>query len=104
MADILIKNMEMPKERIMLEIFPNGRVLEINPHNNARIPTEAEAIELPPHGDLIERSPLVQKIKDEWQKIHEETGYDVKGIFWNKLVEIIESSEVVLEANNGSDN
>lgn len=52
--DVLIKNMKMPKERIMLEIFPNGRVLEINPHNNARIPTEAEAIELPPHGRLVD--------------------------------------------------
>ena len=50
--DILIKNMEIPSERIMLEVFPDGKVFEIHPTNNARIPTEAEAIEVPPHGNL----------------------------------------------------
>ena len=88
MSDVLIKNMgNNPKDCILEEHLLDGTVIK------------HEVVEVPPHGDLIERSPLVQKIKDEWQKIHEETGYDVKGIFWNKLVEIIESSEVVLEAS-----
>lgn len=96
--DVLIKNIELPtEERIQLSIYPNGIVVN---HSTLKVEkNRTTAIELPPHGDLIERSPLVQKIKDEWQKIHEETGCDVKGIFWNKLVEIIESSEVVLEAS-----
>lgn len=97
--DVLIKGerIELPKigeSYIDIRIYETGEIVIEGDQDKT-----AEAIELPPHGDLIERSPLVQKIKDEWQKIHEETGCDVKGIFWNKLVEIIESSEVVLEAS-----
>lgn len=95
--DVLIKGMELPKEgNVYLIIGEDGVVSE---KIGSMYHVTTEAIELPLHGDLIERSPLVQKIKDEWQKIHEETGCDVKGVFWNKLVEIIESSEVVLEAS-----
>lgn len=97
--DVLIKNIESPSETSGIEIFMYNDGTTICRYLGEDRWFEVEAIELPEHGDLIERSPLVQKIKDEWQKIHEETGYDVKGIFWNKLVEIIESSEVVLEAS-----
>lgn len=103
--DILIKNMVLPTEdeQVNITILSDGSVIEHFRNESGKWSSYRSggvtAIELPEHGDLIERSPLVQKIKDEWQKIHEETGYDVKGIFWNKLVEIIESSEVVLEAS-----
>lgn len=92
--DVLIKGMEMPKERIMLEIFPNGRVLEIHPHNNARIPTEAKAIELPPHGQLIDRDAVLKK-------------YNHVGYMWQEspntaheeFVHIVYNAPVVLEAS-----
>ena len=42
--DILIKNMEMPKYRTLLEIYPDGIVSEISPINNSRISTDATAI------------------------------------------------------------
>ena len=77
MAEILIKGMEMPSERIMLEVFPDGKVYEIHPTNNARIPTEAEAIELPPHDDcpLVEISlerdtPKAPVLKDGESLVH----------------------------------
>lgn len=49
MADVLIKNMEMPKEGChhTLSIYSDGSV-EIGRRNNYR------AIELPPHGRLID--------------------------------------------------
>ena len=98
--DVLIKNIEMPKERIMLEIFPNGRVLEINPHNNARIPTEAEAIELLPHGDLIDRKELTERLQDfvKWCKDGRKQGAEFV------LDCPLPNAPVVVEANNGTDN
>jgi len=62
--DILIKNMEMPKYRTLLEIYPDGIVSEISPINNARISTEATAIPVPEHGDLIDRDKEI----NEWEQ------------------------------------
>ena len=59
MSEILIKNMEMPKQgwkRLIL--LPDGEVREICGDEAVRA-TDARAIELPPHGDLIDRSKLV---------------------------------------------
>ena len=92
--DVLIKNMEMPKERIMLEIFPNGRVFEINPHNNARIPTEAEAIELPPHGDLKDANELEKAA--EKMAVCDSYEYTIAHEMIKKLLEI---APTVLEAS-----
>ena len=52
--DILIKGMEMPKEiQCCYTIFPDGKVIV---HWDGKVLGEAKAIELPSHGDLIERS------------------------------------------------
>ena len=58
MADILINNMELPKKchSLMVAIFSDGSVDykdrdEMETHRTT-------AIELPPHGDLIERNEL----------------------------------------------
>ena len=59
MSEILIKNMALPKQgwkRLIL--LPDGEVREICGDEAVRS-TDARAVELPPHGDLIDRSKLV---------------------------------------------
>lgn len=52
--DILIKNMEMPKEgSVVIEIYSDGVWCSIKSHLY-----HGKAIELPPHGDLIDRNEL----------------------------------------------
>lgn len=61
MADILIKNYPMPKEGVFnLLIYPEGDVFYVNPYNEAVCSTNATAIELPEHGDLIDRKKLLE--------------------------------------------
>ena len=53
--DVLIRNMELPKDGILrLSIFPNGRVEEINSYNEACMSTDAQAVALPEHGAVID--------------------------------------------------
>lgn len=54
--DILIKNMELTDGPITLVLYPNGDVDYLTQDN--RYETIAKAIEIPPHGDLIERNEL----------------------------------------------
>lgn len=52
---ILIKGMEMPKHGIVLNIHPDGRVSE---HFDEFQEEIATAVELPPHGRLIDAKTL----------------------------------------------
>lgn len=69
MSSILIKDMEMPKEResFNLTIKYNGTVLDTETGMQV-----AEAYEVPPHGDLIERNKLREK-----EFIHDGDAYAV---------------------------
>ena len=75
MAEILITGMEMPKEgftRIML--WPDGGVaIEVSLNNYEQL--DDKAIEVPPHGDLIERS-SVYKVLDDRIDFYKEAGDD----------------------------
>ena len=64
---VYIKGMEMPTEResFNLTIKYNGVVLDTETGTQV-----AEAHELPPHGDLIDRDPFIEFIKTHWD------GYD----------------------------
>ena len=64
--DILIKNMEMPKNmneplKLNLVIFANGSVWQ---HSGGKY-SDAKAIVLPKHGDLIERKYVYDASKDK---------------------------------------
>ena len=67
MSDIIIKDMEMPTEResFNLTIKYNGTVLDTETGMQV-----AEAYELPPHGNLIDKNAIVLKDGpyeyDEW--------------------------------------
>lgn len=74
MADILIKNMEMPKEgRLVLAICPDGAVYEYfgdkNKYGGYRIDSaqkylaKSTAVALPEHCDLIQRDNLYEFIE-----------------------------------------
>lgn len=60
--DVLIKNMEMPKkgDSLMLYVFPSGTVAYKGFHEEDTHRTKA--IELPPHGDLIERTKVHEAV------------------------------------------
>ena len=65
MADILIHGMEMPKnEPLRIVLNPNGQLFV----DHGVTFTEYEAVELPEHGDLIDRDAL-PKERVEWEDI-----------------------------------
>lgn len=56
---ILIKGLQMPKDKQLLIVLnPNGKLFVAN---EAWF-TEYEAVELPDHGDLIEKRPIVDAL------------------------------------------
>ena len=59
MADILIKGMELPKEgHYFLEVFYDGEIRRCSNPLEGFSNTEATAIELPPHGRLVDADVL----------------------------------------------
>lgn len=81
--DILIKNMELPKNYpYRLTIEADGTVME------HCFGYKAKAIEIPPHGELIERDKILEYIEDH-ETLNIGTLYDV-----------IQDAPTVLEANN----
>lgn len=65
MADILIKNIELPKKgHFLFQISSNGDVWVTNRNDEETGIIIAKAIEIPPHGDLTEKSAF-------WDMLHE---------------------------------
>ena len=54
MGDLLIRGVEMPKDNdaVTIIIFPNGKV---SLAHDRRFAEYAEAVPVPPHGDLIDK-------------------------------------------------
>ena len=100
MADILIKNMELPKEGescLNLKIYSDGTVLTTGIYNEEIMPTDATAIELPPHGRLIDADRLKA---DNPQHMNADVPYVTE----ETVAEIIDYAPTIVEASNGSDN
>lgn len=73
--DILIKNMEMPKDgRLPLVIEPDGSVRIYIEGATDFVPCSSTAIPVPEHGDLIDRDSLVARFQHHTSH---PTGYDV---------------------------
>ena len=94
MSDILIKGMEMPKEResFTVTIKYNGTVLDTETGMQV-----AEAYELPPHGRLIEDVAVREQI-DEWL---DSVGDVVVGhglSYYGELLGCIEDAPTIIEA------
>ena len=91
MADILIKNMEMPTNCLWCEIrdcsYGNDLYLER--------PNDCPLVEVKPHGRLIDADKLLQ----EGKELSKEVG------MLSSVVAVghVKNAPTVLEANNGSD-
>ena len=76
MSEIVIKGMALPKQGIKrLILLPDGEVREICGDEAVRA-TDARAVEIPPHGELVERdkiSSLALEIAEATQQPTEET-------------------------------
>ena len=87
--DLLIKGLELPtEERISLSIYPNGIV--VNHSTLKPEKTRTTAIELRPHGDLIERDRAI----DEMEYVSFETEYNC-----DLAQEVLRDTSVFLEAS-----
>ena len=96
--DILIKNIEMPKDnkRIFLCIEKDG---EVGVFEEKKLIRFTEAHELPPHGRLIDADKLLK----EENKTYVDTGYwatDYEAI----KIKVINTAPTIVEASNGTDN
>ena len=108
MMDILITNIDFPKgkEALALEVNRHGEVFVFyRDEASGRVAPlkrrESNAIEIPPHGRLIDADEL-EGILDEVN------GYGgASEITYKKMIEILHDetlSPTVVEASNGSDN
>lgn len=92
MSDVLIKNIEMPKEtQCCYTIFPNGKVIV---HWDGKVLGEATAIELPPHGQLIDRDAVLKEynhVSYMWQ--------ESPNFAHGEFVHIVYNAPVVVEAS-----
>ena len=112
--DILIRNMEIPKdEGLFLVICPNGtveeqvgKVGEIPVYN---IVKEAQAVAIPSHGRLVSAEDFIDSFEDiinECRRQLSEKGEDITVLnyFHDTIVELMGYMPTVLEANNGNSN
>ena len=105
MADILIKNMELPKQMetpITITIFKNGSVwMNDVTSGKGKLPN-AKAVALPEHGDLIDRG-LVQEVLAQLLPLvitNELTDKEIGLVHRTvgAIAEMINEQEVVVEA------
>ena len=99
MSDILIKNMEMPKGFKRIIIYPNGRVSEINFYNEAVMPTEAQVIEVPPHGRLIDADAFKDYLVENLLKFITHPNYAEAKQITEDFCKDIDEQPTILEAS-----
>ena len=91
MSDILIKNMELPKEGgLVIEITKHGQVAQLF-KDGSLLRKGVKAIELPPHGELVDRS----KMKGAMYEIMQFPVEEACAMY----EELIEEAPTVLEAS-----
>lgn len=94
MSDIVIRGIEMPKDKqYSLTIFPNGRVIQ---HWDGVVFGETEAIKLPSYGRLIDADKLRSRVESAFKN---KVGGITYELFFEYLMNIIDDAPTVLEAN-----
>lgn len=73
MSDIVIRNIQIPKDNGILVLFVD-RYKKVGVFENRKFARPTDAIELPPHGRLIDADAL--PIKDEWAVVETNTIWD----------------------------
>lgn len=102
MSDILINGMDMPRGNNALVVDSAGTITKVNRRTGkveATDPFSVKAIELPPHGELIDRQAvkvLAKKIKDE------DGGFFIDAMSWGEaLSTALDKAPTIVEANDG---
>ena len=105
MSDILIKNMEMPKgdEDVKIIINADGSVYRIIGWAVSEKKKNAKAIELPPHGRLMDAISYAEVLMN-WEKQALEHGDTIRADAYRQAREILYDRDCILEASNGIDN
>ena len=104
MADLLIKGMEMPKDDILrIEICPNGQVNRIIGWAISE-KKNAKAIELPPHGRLIDCDVLCKALLEAWHTSDKKAEAVISEVISSVITPLVSMIPTVVEASNGSDN
>jgi len=99
MSEILIKNMELPKQGMKrLIILPDGEVREICGDEAVRA-TDARAVELPPHGRLGDLDKQIAMVKCFRKCLNPETEIGKRLLGETKY--IVPYLEGVLESEDG---
>ena len=89
--DILIRNMEMPKEgHYYLEVFFDGEIRKCTNPLEGFVNTDATAIELPPHGRLV-------NLDDVYEAINRDIV--PKGIFLSDFYKAFADIPTIVEAS-----
>ena len=95
--DILIKNMEMPKERKMFMIEPDGSVW-IQIADTSYFCTGSKAVALPSHGRLIDADALIKKTR-MWSLVRGDEYFELR--VNNEIVkELLDAVPTIVEASN----
>ena len=92
--DLLIKNMEMPKERKMFVIETDGSVWE-QIADTSYFCTGYKAVELPPHGELCDKDKLREATKDTEIRNSRGEIYPIG----KAIAKMIDEAPTVLEAS-----
>ncbi len=104
--DILIKNMEMPKERKMFVIEPDGSVW-IQIADTSYFCTGSKAVALPEHGDLISKASVLYLVRyycymREYEKdVRCEDCDNRNACVVRPIMYEVNKLDTVLEATNG---
>lgn len=77
---VYIRDMEIPPVGRVLMVFPSGRVLEVSSDKIQDAYKGAEAVELPPHGRLIDADALIVRMKKA-----EEAQPEIADVYWDEI-------------------
>lgn len=92
---VFIRGLNLPAEPMILVLFPDGNIET----EDFDIRANAKAIELPPHGRLIDEDLLVKVLKrcseDEWNKEASPFSWSYA---YECVMDIVEDMPTVIEA------
>lgn len=79
---LLIKGVEMPeKNAIILFVYPNGSTVYIKENSEIILDDHIKAVEIPPHGRLIDADALMRDIQEHDYLVRDEYDSIGNGMF-----------------------
>ena len=101
MADLLIRGLKLPKTLYGAHIIikPNG---DVQDYLNGAV--FAKAIELPPHGRMIDCDVLCKALLEAWHTSDKKAEAVISEVISSVITPLVSMIPTVVEASNGSDN